>query len=48
VSAREQSSKEHLQQLKAEKNQIEVDLQNKLSSQKKEFERTLEEITQKM
>lgn len=43
LAAKEQSTREHLQQVQNDKQQVEQDLQNRLQSQKKEYERQLEE-----
>lgn len=43
MAAKEQSTREHLQQVQNDKQQVEQDLQNRLASQKKEYERQLEE-----
>lgn len=47
MSAKEQSAREALQQVTGEKNQMENELQNKLSQQKKEFDRQLEDMNLK-
>jgi hypothetical protein len=47
MSAKEQSAREAYQQVAAEKNQIENELQNKLSQQKKDFERQIEDMNLK-
>lgn len=46
-SAKEQSTREHLQQVQSEKAQLEHELNGRVASQKKEFERQIEELTQK-
>lgn len=43
LAAKEQSTREHLQQVQNDKQQVEQDLQNRLQSQKRDFERQLEE-----
>ena len=48
TAAREQSTREHLQQLKQEKEQIESELSMKLQSQKKEYEDVLEQKEQRV
>ena len=39
VSAKEQSTREHLQQVQSEKNQLEAELNGRVAAQKREFER---------
>lgn len=46
--AKEQSTKEHLQQIQSEKAQLEQELNGRVAQQKKEFERQIEELSQKM
>lgn len=38
-SAKEQSTREHLQQVQSEKNQLEAELNGRVAAQKREFER---------
>lgn len=47
MSAKEQSAREAYQQVAAEKNQIENELQNKLAQQKKDYERQIEDMNLK-
>lgn len=39
ISAKEQSTREHLQQVQSEKNQLEHELNGRVANQKREFER---------
>ena len=45
LSAKEQSTREHLQQVQSEKSQLESELNGRVAMQKKEFERQIEELT---
>lgn len=47
-SAKEQSTREHLQQIQSEKAQLEQELNGRVAMQKKEFERQIEELTQRV
>ena len=48
LGAKEQSSREQVQQLQSEKNLIESEMNTKFLQQKKDFERQMEEINNKM
>jgi len=48
TAAREQGTREHLQQVQSEKDQLENELNGRVVSQKQEFERQIDELTQKM
>jgi hypothetical protein len=45
LGAKEQSTREHLQQIQSEKVQLEQELNGRVANQKKEFERQIEEIS---
>jgi chromosome segregation ATPase len=48
LSAKEQSTKEALQQMQSEKNELENKLSTQMSSLKKDYERTIDELTIKV
>jgi len=48
LSAKEQSAREACQQATSERSQIENELNAKLTQQRKDYERTIEEMSQKV